>query len=272
MMWAVDDSEDVAHLPANSTSGQVIEVLRSDGCVIIDSFIPPSSLSQVQAELRKLVADAPFGENEFDGFATRRIFDPLARTRVLDDLLLHPLLAETVRSLIGPAQFGMTILSDVKPGEVAQRLHRDSSIYPLPFGFGPVELNTIWAIDDFNRTNGATVLSPGSHLLETSPSEYPSIALARATMTAGSVLFYDGRLVHGAGRNNSSCTRLALIVEHVVRWLRPAENHTLAVPRSIAVTLPEPLQDLLGYNQHGSFLGDVAGMTPSDWLKAGGEL
>jgi hypothetical protein len=268
-MWAVDYSEEVAHLPPDSTAGQVIEVLRSDGCVIIDSFIPAVNLSEVQAELKGLVADAPFGGTEFDGFATRRIFDPLARTRILDDLLLHPLLSETVQALIGPAQFGMTILSDIKPGEVAQRLHRDSSIYPLPLGFGPVELNTIWAIDDFNRTNGATVLSPGSHLLDTSPADYPSIALSRATMAAGAVLFYDGRLVHGAGRNNSSCTRLALIVEHVVRWLRPAENHTLAVPRSIAVTLPEPLQELLGYNQHGSFLGDVAGMTPRDWLKAG---
>ena len=196
------------------------------------------------------------------------MFDLLARTRVLDDVILNPLLLRTIDTMIGTCQFGMTVLSDVKPGEVSQQLHRDSATYPLPVGFGPVEINTIWAIDEFTRANGATVLSIGSHLRDTRQSEYHSEVLATAAMDPGSVLVYDGRIIHGAGRNHSSSTRLGLIIEHVVRWLRPAENHTLTVSPSVAATLPAALSERLGYNQHGNYLGLVAGRPPQEWLRS----
>ncbi len=200
------------------------------------------------------------------------MFDPLARTRVLDDWVLHPLLTATVQALIGPSQFGMTILSEVQPGEVAQFLHRDAAIYPLPAEVGPVEVNTIWAIDEFTRANGATVLVPGSHVGGTRPSAYDGESLTVATMSAGSVLVYDGRVVHGAGANTTTSACLGLIVEHTVRWLRPAENHSLAVAPTVVATLPAPLQELLGYNQHSAFLGFVAGRPPGEWLARPGRL
>ena len=255
-------------MPATATADEVVPLLQEHGCVIIDAFVPETSLGAVREELKAQVADAPFGDNDFDGFATRRVFDLLARTRALDDLILSPLLLETIDTIIGPCQFGMTVLSDVKPGEVAQQLHRDSAIYPLPVGFGPVEINTIWAIDEFTRANGATVLSVGSHLRDTRHSEYQSEVLAVATMDPGSVLLYDGRLIHGAGRNHSSSTRLGLIVEHVVRWLRAAENHTLTVSPAVAANLPPVLSERLGYNQHGNYLGLVAGQPPQEWLRS----
>ncbi len=236
--------------------------------MIIDELIPASSLGAIAEELKMHVEDAPFGDNEFDGYATRRVFDLLARTRVLDDVLLTPMLSGAIDTVIGPSQFGMTVLTDVKPGEVAQQLHRDSAVYPLPVSFGPVEINTIWAIDEFTRANGATVLSPGSHLRDTRPSEYHSEALAAATMGPGSVLVYDGRLIHGAGPNHSRSTRLGMIIEHVVRWLRPAENHTLSVSPAVAATLPPVLSERFGYNQHGNYLGFVAGRPPQEWLRS----
>jgi ectoine hydroxylase-related dioxygenase (phytanoyl-CoA dioxygenase family) len=216
------------------------------------------------------VAKAPVGDNHFDGFATRRVFDPLARTRVLDDLVLHPLLSDTVEAVIGPCQFGMTILSEIQPGQPAQRLHRDASVYPLPDRIGPVMVNMIWAIDDFTGANGATVLAPASHLGDIRPGAYDRASLAVASMGGGSVLVYDGRLVHGAGANDSASTRLGLIIEHTVRWLRPAENHQLAVLPAVAATLPARLQELMGYNQHGSYFGFVAGKPPRAWLSAQG--
>jgi ectoine hydroxylase-related dioxygenase (phytanoyl-CoA dioxygenase family) len=85
-------------------------------------------------------------------------------------------------------------------------------------------------------------------------------------MAAGSVLLYDGRLLHGAGANGTGSPRLAVIIEHTVRWLRPAENHPLAVPPALVAQLPTPLQELLGYNRHSSFLGLVAGRPPAQWL------
>ncbi|HLM95197.1 MAG TPA: phytanoyl-CoA dioxygenase family protein [Acidimicrobiales bacterium] len=259
--------DEIPHVQGESASHEtVVQLLREQGCVVVDSLVTGASLADARDELKRLIAEAPVGERDFDGRATRRVYDPLARTRVLDDWVLHPLLTATVQALLGPSQFGMTILSAVQPGEVAQFLHRDAAIYPLPAEVGPVEVNTIWAIDEFTRANGATVLVPGSHVGGTPPSAYDWESLTVATMSAGSVLVYDGRVVHGAGANTTTSARLGLIVEHTVRWLRPAENHSLAVSPAVVATLPAHLQELLGYNQHSAFLGFVAGRPPGEWL------
>ena len=51
-------------------------------------------------------------------------------------------------------------------------------------------------------------------------------------------------------------------MEYVVAWLRPQENHCLAVPRSVVRELPERLQELLGYNTYPPFLGYADGGHP----------
>ena len=269
--WRLPGRDEVPHVGAESATPEtLVPLLRERGCVIVDSFVSGASLAEARDELKGLVADAPVGERAFNGHATRRVFDPFARTRVLDTWVLHPLLTATVQALIGPSQFGMTILSEVQPGEDPQFLHRDAAIYPLPAEFGPVEVNTIWAVDEFTGANGATVLAPGSHVGGSPPSAYDGASLTVAAMGAGSVLVYDGRVVHGAGANTATSARLGLIVEHTVRWLRPAENHSLAVPPEVAATLPAHLQELLGYNQHSPYLGLVAGRPPGEWLHDAG--
>jgi ectoine hydroxylase-related dioxygenase (phytanoyl-CoA dioxygenase family) len=261
-----DPGSRLPRVPADlATKERLGVLLREHGCVVIDSLFS-DSLATVRSELERVLAAGRLGDNDFDGYATRRVFDPLARTRVLDKLLLHDLLAATVNALIGPAQLGMTVLTEIGPGQAAQRLHRDASVYPLPPGTGPVMVNTIWAIDDFTADNGATIVAPGSHLEATRPAAYDPARLVPAEMGAGSVLVYDGRLVHGAGSNDTSSGRVGLIIEHVVRWLRPGDNHSLTVPPEVAVALPARLQELLGYNQHGSYFGFVAGRPPRDWL------
>jgi ectoine hydroxylase-related dioxygenase (phytanoyl-CoA dioxygenase family) len=51
-----------------------------------------------------------------------------------------------------------------------------------------------------------------------------------------------------------------------VAWLRPQENHCLAVPRSVVRDLPERLQELLGYNIYPPFVGYVDGRHPRSVL------
>jgi ectoine hydroxylase-related dioxygenase (phytanoyl-CoA dioxygenase family) len=255
----------IPHIGAAVSPADVVELLREEGCVVVDALVPQDTLGVVTEELRALAAGAPLGDSSFDGFVTQRVFDPFARTRVLDAIILDPRLNAVIDDVIGPFQFGMTVLSNVGPGESTQRLHRDQAVYPLPLSFGPVEVNTIWAIDDFTEENGATRIAPRSHLVEKAHDS--PWATVPAEMNAGSVLVYDGRIVHGAGANASNASRLGLIVEHLVRWLRPADNHTVAVDPGLAAQLPVALQERLGYNQAGRFLGSIAGRVPADWLR-----
>ena len=81
-------------------------------------------------------------------------------------------------------------------------------------------------------------------------------------MPAGSALFYLGSLWHGGGANTTDRARLGVILEYVASWLRPQENHFLAVPRAVARELPEALQELLGYNIRPPFMGYVDGRHP----------
>jgi ectoine hydroxylase-related dioxygenase (phytanoyl-CoA dioxygenase family) len=73
---------------------------------------------------------------------------------------------------------------------------------------------------------------------------------------------YVGSLWHGGGANRTSRSRLGVVLHYAVSWLRPVENHALAVPASTVRTLPERMQELLGYNIHPPFIGYVDGRHP----------
>jgi ectoine hydroxylase-related dioxygenase (phytanoyl-CoA dioxygenase family) len=153
---------------------------------------------------------------------------------------------------------------------VAQVLHRDEHIYPLPPDYPNVVLNTMWALDDFTEANGATRFLPGSHRwTDRMAGPQDEADVVQATMPAGSVLFYVGKIWHGGGANTTDRPRLGVILEYVVGWLRAQENHVLAVPRDVAADLPERLQELLGYNIYPPFVGYVDGRHPRRVLEDG---
>jgi len=123
----------------------------------------------------------------------------------------------------------------------------------------------MWALDDFTEANGATRFVPGSHLwAERNPTG--SEEVVRAVMPAGSVAFYLGKIWHGGGDNSTDRPRLGVILEYVAAWLRPQENHILAVPRETMAELPERLQELLGYNIYPPFVGYVDGRHPRRFI------
>jgi Phytanoyl-CoA dioxygenase (PhyH) len=255
------DRVSVTSFAPDASPADLNEAFSRDGAFVLSEVLSGDRLGTLREAIRQLITNAAPGANSFDGFKTRRVFDPLARTRALDDLVLSPVVQRAVQRVLPSAyQFGMTVLSQVQPGEVAQKLHRDAGVYPLPADFPEVMVNTIWALDAFTPANGATVIVAGSHRDHSARDQEPVV------MSPGSVLVYSGRLLHKAGANSSSAPRLGLIVEHVVRWLRPAECHPLAVGPSLAMTLPAELQELLGFNQTSDFFGFIAGQTPRDWL------
>jgi ectoine hydroxylase-related dioxygenase (phytanoyl-CoA dioxygenase family) len=84
----------------------------------------------------------------------------------------------------------------------------------------------------------------------------------QAVMQAGSMMFYRGSVMHGGGANRTDKSRIGVILEYVQGWLRPQENHCLAVPAEVAKELPPRLQELLGYSVHPPFIGYVDGRHP----------
>ena len=125
----------------------------------------------------------------------------------------------------------------------------------------------MWALDDFTEANGATHVVPGSHRwVDRRPDEDTSSV--RAVMPAGSVMFFLGSVFHGGGANTTDRPRLGVILEYAAGWLRQQETHLLAVPKETVRTLPQRLQELLGYNIAPPFIGYVDGRHPLKYLDA----
>src|SRR5438477_308111 len=96
----------------------------------------------------------------------------------------------------------------------------------------------------------------------------PETPFVTAEIPAGSALFYVGSLWHGGGANSTDTPRLGVVLHYAASWLRPVENHVLAVPPDAARHLPGRLQELLGYNIHPPFIGYVDGRHPRHLLDA----
>lgn len=249
---------------AEATVDTVVAGLDADGYVVVEGFLPPEEVAATRADLQGVLASTPTGRNDFEGFTTQRVYALFAKTRAFDGPATHPLLLGVLDRVLGHHQLSAPVGIQIGPGESAQVLHRDDSIYPLTKPHRDVVLNTMWPFDDFTESNGATRLVPGSHRLDDAPGEAETIV---AEMPAGSVMFYLGSLWHGGGANATDRPRLGVILEYVSSWLRPQENHVLAVPREVAATLPKRLQELLGYNIYPPFVGYVDGHHPRRALR-----
>lgn len=239
--------------------GQIVSGLGRDGYVIVEGVRSPEQVAAARAELADVLAATPTGRNSFEGFATQRVYALFAKVRAFDEVATLPLVTGVLDAVLGPHQLSAPVGIQIGPGEAAQVLHRDDSVYPLPRPHQEVVVNTMWPLDDFTATNGATRLVPRSHHREDQPGEDEVVV---AEMPAGSVLVYLGSLWHGGGANRSDRPRLGVILEYVASWLRPQENHLLAVPPELVATLAPELQELLGYNVHPPFLGYVDGRHP----------
>ena len=239
----------------------VVRALCDEGCAVVERFLDPAKVASLKEELAPHREATPEGRNDFEGFATRRVYALFAKVRGFDELAVHPLLLGVLDEVLGHYQLSGPVGIDIGPGESAQGLHRDDVVYPIPWPHQQVVLNTMWALDDFTAANGATVIVPGSH--QTSPMDRPDDAEAvPATMPAGSVMFYVGTVWHGGGSNHTDERRLGVILEYCAAWLRAQENHVTAVPVELMKTLSPRLQELLGYNIFPPFLGYVDGRHP----------
>ena len=259
----------MAPIPGATSDGrEVARRLVDDGYVVVSGLLTAAGVRSAAADLRRVLEAVPQGRNAFEGRSTQRIYALFAKTRTFDQAAIHPLVLEVLDQVLGHYQLSAPVGISIGPGEQAQILHRDDAVYPLPQPGPPVVVNTMWPLDEFTSDNGATRFVSGSHRWAPGRQPAPDDEVETATLAPGSVMFYLGSLWHGGGANRTDRPRLGVILEYAAAWLRPQENHCLAVPRSVVRQLPERLQELLGYNIYPPFLGYVDGAHPRKVLTA----
>ena len=191
---------------------EVVAALSDNGYVVVEDLLPEPDLSAARDDMHRVLAGLPRGRNPFEGAHTKRVYAVFAKTRAFDGPATHPLVLGVLDRVLGHCQLSAPTGIEIGPGEVAQVLHHDDAIYPVPRPHDELVLNTMWALDDFTEANGATRIVPGSHRWagEQPDADTPTVA---AEMTAGSVLFYRGSLWHGGGANTTDRPRLGVILE-----------------------------------------------------------
>ncbi|BCJ68289.1 phytanoyl-CoA dioxygenase family protein [Polymorphospora rubra] len=250
---------------ADTDQSPAVAALQDDGFVVLPALLSDEELAAAVRHADRLLDGVAWSDNDFDGRRTRRVYSLLGRLGAFEPLLTHPSVRRLVTARLGEVhQFGMLFLSAVDPGQGSQPLHFDAGVYPLPREV-EAETNVIWALDDFTAENGATMIAPGSHRWPAGrrPQRHE---LVPVVMSAGSAVVYSGRLWHAAGENRAETTRRALICEHVLPWLRPADNHTLATGVDQLRSLPPELRRLAGVAPASEYLGLVGGEDPEQWL------
>ena len=248
------------HLLPNTSAADIAAHIQQHGYAIVDDAVDADVLDRLDRELEPFVAASTHGRDVYDGRHTRRTGALIARSPAARELVMNPVVLGAVRAFLShvtAVQLHLTQLISIEPGETAQKLHRDQmafDFYPFPPNYH-VQCNTMWSLTDFAAENGATHIVPGSSSM--SDAAAASLPDYQAEMRRGSVLFYDGKVLHGGGTNRSTGVRRGVNITYSVGWVRQEENQFLACPPEIARTLDDDLLRLMGYQQGAFALGYV---------------
>jgi len=247
------------YLPANAKPEDLVETLKTDGACVVEGVLDADGLATMKSECMPFIDATEAGRDDFTGRKTTRTGALVARSQACRDAVMQPTIVDGAKAFLAPycetIQLHLTQFIRIKPGQGVQPLHRDRLAwggYLLPT-LEP-QFNTIWAITDFTKENGATNVIPGSNTWD--PERTPSRdEVDYAEMDAGSVLIYSGSVVHSGGANVSDADRIGLNITYALGWLRQEENQYLSCPPEIAKDFDPELQAMLGYAMGSYALG-----------------
>ena len=146
---------------AGATVDEVVGTLDADGYAIVEGLLPPGKRPRPAPSSPGSSPPSPRAATRSRASSTRRIYALFAKTRCLDGPATHPVVLGALDRVLGPFQLSAPTGIEIGPGEVAQSLHHDDGVYPLPRPHPEVVANVMWALDDFTEANGATRVVAG---------------------------------------------------------------------------------------------------------------
>ena len=194
-----------------------IKFLDEQGYLIIRDVLSPDQVQAISERLDELAKlegeDAGKEVHQEDG--TDRLSNLIDKDPMFEICITHPKLLAGIAQVL-QKDFKLSSLNSRAslPGAGHQRFHAD---YDKPVKPGDyIVCNSIWLIDDFNKTNGATRVVPGSHRKEKLPQDEMEDIHAshpdeiQILAPAGTVVIFNSHLWHGGTKNESSVPRHAM--------------------------------------------------------------
>ena len=299
----------VEQIPVTAPFEEALRIFKRDGIVVLTDALSLDVVSGIVREFDALMATTEM-EHHFQspkdnkpvetvlGVLTKRRSEILARSpELVGQLLTQPRLLELVDAHL--KQYATTVLIhqvlsvEINPGEVAQPLHRDNGLWPIPGRRIPLGVATMTPLENFTAETGATQVILGSHLwpeaeyidpkdvedrlsdgkgwsrYQTPDIDPDSVTVVDAPL--GSIVVFDGDVLHGGGSNTTEdVVRKSIIGAYCVGWLRGEVNQQLMWPPEVACNFSREIQELIGYSVEGGILGGIQlGQDPIVLLEGG---
>jgi ectoine hydroxylase-related dioxygenase (phytanoyl-CoA dioxygenase family) len=260
---------------ADESPDAMYAALDGAGCLVVRDVFDQSAIAEVRSELSHHVAAAEAGDDKPEDFypgKTHRVVALMHRSPAMRELMMHPTVEQLGDRHLLPNcnkwQLNVSAALEVGPGARSQVLHREEDLFPyFPLPRPNLILATMWAMSDFTADNGGTQLVPGSHRWEAGRKAEPDEVVC-AEMSAGSILFWLGGTLHGAGANVTDAWRYGVVLTYTLGWLRQEENQHVSIPLAEARALPDAMRTRLGFDM--DYGGGLGFYDPSVLLASGG--
>ena len=153
-------------LPANTDAQTIVDLLRTDGALILSEVLDAAQLTALKREVQPYMDATRDGADDFAGRQTTRTGALVARSPVCRDMVMNPSVLAAAKGFLDPYclrfQLHLTQIIRIRPGQGAQQIHRDRWAWGKYLKGIEPQCNTIWAVTDFTEENGATRVVPGS--------------------------------------------------------------------------------------------------------------
>lgn len=256
------------HGPEKLPSAYVAH-LRQEGWVCLNSILPPEMVER----LERIACTGRHEHLEQDNDIPKICQDAAVGKAVAEPVSLWVLreYLQTRDIHLGHPP-GFNVLPPETLAQAGRRWHSDIPYTPstspqpvFPRKGPPKACNRNTFVSDFTHLNGATLFTPGSHLVDSGPPEEWNAPLQSGELPysgpeatvleapGGSMILYDARTWHRAGFNRSDCKRGMMATNYATpdvvpkRDTRPAcqRLHQSAVYRELNAREQRDVTDLL---------------------------
>lgn len=261
-------------LDCTTSLDELLAVIDRDGGVIVRDFLDANTTAGLESDLRPILDNHGWGQDEFMGKRTRRLGGLFKNTKHGAAIVRQPLFRGAAEHYLSKPEHvwvgeeyaevtpnyhvGATQVIEIYPGEGGQDLHRDDMVWQWrhPKGGRQARVQVMVAVSDFTAENGGTMVVPGSH--KWGDDRQPMIEEAEPTvMKAGSALIWLGATFHAGGKNVSDVPRTGITVTFDIGFLRQEENAYLTYPPEVAKQFDPDIQQLIGYQACPPFMGYI---------------
>lgn len=232
-------------LAAPTLTTSDIEHFDEQGYLIVRQALDADGVGElIEAGDRLLASDLRTGrqtaaDGRYDGFRNTIVLDP-----VFSDLIEHPTILPAVVQLLGADLHVMTshlIYKQPDPAHLpdTSRLpgwHRDYAIAMRTLGHRAIPrllVKCAFYLTDLTESQrGATMVLPGSHLLEGQPTVAAGAAdpegALEPSLQPGDCLIFENRTFHAGALHRGDEIRKAIMVGFGHRWVMPMDYRSQA--------------------------------------------